>query len=73
MTYSDPYVSSLRVDGLGECVSEDAECAAAEADCVVIVTDHAQVDYAAIARKARLVVDTRNALKGVTAANIVRL
>jgi UDP-N-acetyl-D-glucosamine dehydrogenase len=73
VTYSDPYVASVRVEGLGVCHSEDAERAAAAADCVVIVTDHAQVDYAAIARKSRLVVDTRNALKGVAAANIVRL
>jgi UDP-N-acetyl-D-glucosamine dehydrogenase len=70
---SDPYVPSLRVGGAGECVSEDAESAAAEADCVAIATDHARIDYAAIARKSRLVVDTRNALKGVDAPNIVRL
>jgi len=29
---------------------------------VVIVTDHTDVDYALVARSARLVVDTRNAL-----------
>ncbi len=34
-------------------------------DCVVIVTDHAAVDYAMIADSARLVVDTRNAMKGL--------
>jgi UDP-N-acetyl-D-glucosamine dehydrogenase len=73
VTYSDPHVPSLRVEGLGECVSQDTERASAEADCVVIVTDHAEVDYVRIAKTARLVVDTRNALKGVTAPNIVRL
>jgi UDP-N-acetyl-D-glucosamine dehydrogenase len=73
VTYSDPFVPSLRVDGLGECVSQDVETAAAEADCVVIVTDHSQLDYARIAQSARLVVDTRNALKGVVLPNIVRL
>jgi UDP-N-acetyl-D-mannosaminuronate dehydrogenase len=52
VTDSDPYVFSLRVDGLGECISENAQRVAAEADCVVIVTDHAQLDYAAIARQA---------------------
>ena len=30
VTDSDPYVFSLRVDGLGECVSENAQRAAAE-------------------------------------------
>jgi UDP-N-acetyl-D-glucosamine dehydrogenase len=43
-----------------------------EFDCVVIVTDHSQYDYADIVSKAELVVDTRNATKGIHAANIVR-
>jgi UDP-N-acetyl-D-glucosamine dehydrogenase len=32
------------------------------ADCVVIVTNHSEYDYAAILENASLVVDTRNAL-----------
>jgi UDP-N-acetyl-D-glucosamine dehydrogenase len=43
-----------------------------EFDCVVIVTDHSQYDYPGIVAKANLVVDTRNATKGIEAANIVR-
>jgi UDP-N-acetyl-D-glucosamine dehydrogenase len=43
-----------------------------EFDCVVIVTDHSQYDYLMIADKAQLVVDTRNATKGISASNIVR-
>ena len=43
-----------------------------EFDCVVIVTDHSQYDYRDIVDKAKLVVDTRNATRGMTAANIVR-
>jgi UDP-N-acetyl-D-glucosamine dehydrogenase len=43
-----------------------------EFDCVVIVTDHSQYDYAKIVEMAKLVVDTRNATKGIEAANIVR-
>jgi UDP-N-acetyl-D-glucosamine dehydrogenase len=43
-----------------------------EFDCVVIATDHAQYDYSKIVEKAKLVVDTRNATKGIEAANIVR-
>ena len=41
-------------------------------DCVVIVTDHSQYDYPAIVSKAQLVVDTRNATRGIEASNIVR-
>ena len=43
-----------------------------EFDCVVIVTDHSQYDYSMIVKNAKLVVDTRNATKGIEAANIVR-
>jgi len=41
-------------------------------DCVVIVTDHSQYDYRSIVNAAKLVVDTRNATKGIEAAHIVR-
>ncbi len=34
-------------------------------DCVVIVTDHSSYDYAAVVAHSRLVVDTRNATRGV--------
>jgi UDP-N-acetyl-D-glucosamine dehydrogenase len=34
-------------------------------DCVVIVTDHDGVDYAAVVENSRLVVDTRNATAGI--------
>lgn len=43
-----------------------------EFDCVVIVTDHSQYDYPGIVARARLVVDTRNATRGIEAPNIVR-
>ncbi len=43
-----------------------------EFDCVVIVTDHSEYDYAWIAENAQLVIDTRNATKGIEALNIVR-
>jgi UDP-N-acetyl-D-glucosamine dehydrogenase len=41
-------------------------------DCVLILTDHTQYDYAAIVKESKLVVDTRNATKGISAANVVR-
>ena len=36
-------------------------------DCVVVVTDHSAVDYKSVAAKAKIIVDTRNALKNVKA------
>ncbi len=44
----------------------------ADFDAVVIVTDHSTYDYAAIVDQARLVVDTRNATKGIDSPKIVR-
>ncbi len=41
-----------------------------EADCVLLVTDHTDYDYAWIASQARLIVDTRNAFKGVKGEHI---
>jgi UDP-N-acetyl-D-glucosamine dehydrogenase len=41
-------------------------------DCVVIVTDHSDYDYARIVGEARLVVDTRNATKGIKSPKVVR-
>ncbi len=43
-----------------------------EYDCVLIVTDHSDYDYARIVGDAQLVVDTRNATRGIEAAHIVR-
>jgi UDP-N-acetyl-D-glucosamine dehydrogenase len=44
----------------------------AQFDAVVIVTDHSSYDYKAIVEQSQLVVDTRNATKGIDSAKIVR-
>ncbi len=41
-------------------------------DCVVIVTDHSDYDYRKIVGEAQLVVDTRNATKGIDSPKVVR-
>jgi UDP-N-acetyl-D-glucosamine dehydrogenase len=40
-------------------------------DCVVIVTDHSDYDYKKIVRESQLVVDTRNATRGIRSPKIV--
>ena len=72
VTYSDPFVPKLKADGVemeAVCICEGL----AKADCVVIVTDHKSFDYGRVVDQARLVVDTRNALKGRDSSKIVRL
>jgi UDP-N-acetyl-D-glucosamine dehydrogenase len=71
LTYSDPYVPHLQLDG--EDLEAQSDHLAGDADCVAIVTDHTSFDYSRIAAQARLIVDTRNALKGVNSSHIVRL
>ncbi len=74
VTYSDPYVPKLRADGVVPAMEAmDAESGAAQADCAVIVTDHKSFDYGRILGSAKLIVDTRNSLKGLTSDKIVRL
>jgi UDP-N-acetyl-D-glucosamine dehydrogenase len=72
ITYSDPFVPTLRLDHR-ELQHEDAAQMSAQADCVVVVTDHGSFDYAGIVRNAQLIVDTRNALKSFSSPKIVRL
>jgi len=71
LSYTDPYVPELKLDGL--VLQSEDPAIAAEADCVVIVTDHDSTDYAALVERSRLIVDTRNALKAYRSEKIVRL
>jgi UDP-N-acetyl-D-glucosamine dehydrogenase len=61
--YHDPYVPSLRLhlheDIRMESVPYNAELMQ-EADCVVIVTDHSNLDYQHVLNHATLIVDTRH-------------
>ncbi len=72
VTYSDPFVPKLQLDGF-ILESEPLDQSAASADCVVIVTDHTNFDYKALLDSSKLIVDTRNAMKGFSSPKIVRL
>jgi UDP-N-acetyl-D-glucosamine dehydrogenase len=73
VTYSDPYVPSIRVENTEFVSQEDIHAVSDRSDCTVIITDHTGVDYVGVLENSRLVVDTRNALKGVSSDKIVRL
>jgi UDP-N-acetyl-D-glucosamine dehydrogenase len=71
--YHDPYVPKFKTS-VGEFNSvplTDSELQ--DADSVVILTDHSCIPYDKVAKLSRLVLDTRNVLKGLRAENIVRL
>lgn len=76
--YHDPYVPEVRPDGWFKHHLRSVELTDAlwgSIDAVVITTDHTNVDYEEICRKAPIVVDARNATKGVRtgSAKIVKL
>ncbi|HEV8339869.1 MAG TPA: nucleotide sugar dehydrogenase [bacterium] len=63
VSYHDPYVPTLAVNGHRYHSTPLTEQTLRSADCVMIVTDHSSVDYAFVVRHARLVFDTRNATR----------
>src|SRR5918999_582059 len=82
--YHDPFVEEIRFDdahteGGGEPLSSvnltNEELQAA--DCVIIVTDHSDIDYKRVCSLVPLIVDTRNALNGEvrreSRARVIRL
>jgi UDP-N-acetyl-D-glucosamine dehydrogenase len=71
ITYSDPYVPTLRLDG--KTLKSEPMTTAGKADCVVIITDHTDFDYKTLLESAQLIVDTRNAMKKFDSEKIVRL
>jgi UDP-N-acetyl-D-glucosamine dehydrogenase len=72
LSYSDPFVPSLKLDGERLEAQEADAALLRDRDLVVIVTDHSSFDYAAVAEHARLVLDTRNAI-AARADNVRRL
>jgi UDP-N-acetyl-D-glucosamine dehydrogenase len=63
VSYADPFTPQLNSQGTKLTAVELTPEAVASADCVLILTSHSAFDYAMISDRARLVVDTRNALK----------
>jgi UDP-N-acetyl-D-glucosamine dehydrogenase len=72
VTYTDPFVPELSLESRTLRSSALLE-AAAQSDCVVIVTNHSDLDYAGLVEAAPLIVDTRNVLKHYRQPHIVRL
>jgi hypothetical protein len=85
VAYHDPFIPELRPENHHTPVLESGPLFSVEltdleierADCIVVVTDHSQIDYERVLRLSRLVVDTRNVsaglLNGDTAGKVIRL
>jgi len=70
--YHDPYVAQVEFERM-TLESVPLEQGLAESDCTVIVTNHSNLDYAQIERSSKVVLDTRNATRGITSSKIIRL
>jgi UDP-N-acetyl-D-glucosamine dehydrogenase len=70
--YHDPYVPEIAFD-TASLKSVALEEGLASADCVVIVTNHSNIDYARVERMAKVVLDTRNAMRGIKSSKVIRL
>ncbi len=73
LSYCDPYVPTVRDGVIDLKASPFSAATLRKADCVLVVTDHTAFDYKMVAREAKVVVDTRNALKGCNGKKIVKL
>lgn len=84
IVYHDPFVAEVTFDhaytiGAGDSLANTdlTDDLIRESDCVVICTDHSDVDYANVCELASLIVDTRNALsedeRDGSKAQVVRL
>jgi UDP-N-acetyl-D-glucosamine dehydrogenase len=68
VSYHDSRVTPAHLEHEGVKVPRGDLARLEDYDCVVIVTDHSDVDYGQIVERARIVVDTRNATKGLRGA-----
>ena len=72
VSYHDPYFPFV---GRGRKYDLQMKCASldnlGQYDCVLIVTDHSDYDYTKIVNEAQLVVDTRNATRGIESDKVV--
>lgn len=62
--YNDPYIPEFTHNNV-KYVSQDLDKSVKEADIVIITTDHSDYDYEKIAAEAKIIYDTRNAMKDV--------
>jgi UDP-N-acetyl-D-glucosamine dehydrogenase len=68
VTYHDPYVPSAMLNGRRRASVRLTPAVVHRSDCVVILTNHSNVDYQRLARHAAVIVDTRNQYAGVRGA-----
>ncbi len=73
ISYHDPHVPSFEMGTIRLASVDLSDAVLTIQDCVVIVTHHSALDYKRVVKSSRLIMDTRNALKGFNEPHIIRL
>ncbi len=74
VNFYDPYVNKLKIDKAEINSTKLNKSFLKNQDCVVIITNHTKIDYKFILDNSRVIIDTRNALKGFPKrANVIKL
>jgi UDP-N-acetyl-D-glucosamine dehydrogenase len=75
VSYYDPYVPKVKIEGHTFTSSRLTDELLKKQDCVILATDHSELDYQQIKNDARLIFDARNAFKhrGMESKKIIKL
>ncbi len=72
LTYSDPYVPSLTLKGK-TFTSQEHETLKDKPDLVILLTDHDKFDLNSVLAASSVILDTRNAFRGISTSKVVRI
>ncbi len=73
VSYYDPLIPYLKVDGIDLRSIELDGRVVSSYDCVIIATDHSCVDYGLLLKNSRVIFDTRNVYKKIKEGKVFRL
>jgi len=73
VSYHDPYVPEISIEGRKYRSVPIAPAALRKYDCVLIITPHSCIDYKELAQNSKLVFDARNATRHFKAPNVEKL
>lgn len=74
VSYFDPHVPVLSEHGIEMTSTDLNPVSIAEADCVVVITNHKALDFSTVGEHAKLIVDTRNVFrKGEIKGQLIKL
>lgn len=66
ISYHDPFVKEIKINGQALMSVTPTAAVLKNKDCVLILTDHSNIDYQFIVNNSKFVFDTRNALRHIT-------